>query len=164
MPDYTTVPLSTTISPYTRAQIDQLRKEYGTIREVLTLAVHLLADRTAHAKIHMDDYERVTVVASDRTAELCPICHNELPDHHIGCLYNDNVITFDAEHRTLESVGAELWARAGDMAEAARQYGSIDHAANHAAQAVSQVRVFSRDGTEWNPRKLIKLYLRSHLT
>jgi len=31
------------ISPYTRRQIDELREEYGTVREVVTMAAHHLA-------------------------------------------------------------------------------------------------------------------------
>ena len=45
------------ISPYTRRQIDELREEYGTVREVITMAVHHLA--TAERRPTGDQYGRI---------------------------------------------------------------------------------------------------------
>jgi len=48
--------ISTSVSPYTRRQIDGLCDEYGTIREVITLAVYQLARTTAAERPTNDDY------------------------------------------------------------------------------------------------------------
>ena len=48
--------ISTSVSPYTRRQIDKLRREYGTIREVITLAVHHLATAPPGRRPTHDDY------------------------------------------------------------------------------------------------------------
>jgi len=45
------------ISPYTRRQIDELREEYGTVREVITMAVHHLA--TTEQRPTGDQYGRI---------------------------------------------------------------------------------------------------------
>ena len=51
--------ISTSISPYTRRQIDALCEEYGTVREVITLAVYQLAKATAAERPTHDDYGRI---------------------------------------------------------------------------------------------------------
>jgi len=43
MTNHRSTQIRISISPYTRRQIDELREEYGTVREVITMAVHHLA-------------------------------------------------------------------------------------------------------------------------
>jgi hypothetical protein len=127
--------ISTSISRYTKRQIDRLRSQYGTIREVITRAVELLDQQTNNTDPLAYDPETYDIQRTEgqSCAEL---------GSHLWALAGDMSIL-----------------------EADEKYGGLWRAAKEAAAVLGDdVTVLDVDGEPMDNESLIHIYLTAEVS